>query len=895
MELRTQRKREPGARPGWISGALLAALLAGCGGGGGNGGSGGNTPPPPPPPPPTFSVGGTITGLSGAGLVLLNNGAGNLAVPASGAFTFATRLPSGTAFTVTVGTQPANPSQTCAVTNGSGSVGSVDITSVAVACTTNSYSVGGSVSGLAGSGLSLSLNGGTEVPIAGNGNFVFPQTVASGATYDVRIAGLSHAPAQSCVLTGASGMVTSADVTTITVDCSTRYGQYALIADQVASTLSSFAVDSASGRMRLRDYKFTENGAVGVTVDSTGTHVYVASQGTDEITAYTLDKATGVLDQILGSPFATGDAPQKVHIDPSGQFLIVPNFLSGNLSVFARTATGALTPVAGSPFALDAAARPADIAFDPTGRFVFATDSAAQGVWAFTFNATTGALLPVVGSPFLDGADNPVDLEITHDGRLLFVANSLSDDISVFSIDAATGALTPVDGSPFGAGEQTRALALDPSGRFLYAANGDSDDLYTYTINRSTGVLAEVAGGRVATGVEPSAVRVDPTGQWLLVTNLGSSTVSTFQVDTSSGVPALLRSHATRRSPSALAMVQGPESMRIETRHAYVANNVSNTVSELAFDDVTGALDLQALAVASGDGPIDITVHPRGEYAYVVNLLSDTIQAYSIRDDGGLDANGAAVAAPGSPVKLLIEASGRFAYGADIDAGTITIYDIDAANGRLTARTAPVVVGMHLQTLAIDPAGQHLYAGTQQTPQIAVFRIDGTGGSLTPVGTPLPMAVGVFDLAVNAGGTRLYATLRQTDSMAAFVINRSTGALTAAGTAVPVGDSPRAAESHPLNGDLYTANYESDSISRLTALPAGGLAHFADQPVQDGPIDLAIEGGGRFMLVANVLQGSVTAHDLANGAPAQVDLVSVGDTPIAIALRETATLISDSP
>jgi 6-phosphogluconolactonase len=892
MERGIRRQRHPGESVAWMSAAVLAALLPGCGGGGGGGGS---AAPPPPPPPPTFSVGGTVTGLSGSGLVLQNNGSGNLAVPASGAFTFATRLASGAAYTVTVGAQPANPSQTCSVTNASGSVGTADVTSVAVACTTNSYSVGGSVSGLAGSGLSLSLNGGTELPVAGNGSFVFPQTVASGATYDVRIAGLSHAPAQTCVLAGASGTVTTADVTAITIDCSTRHSQYALIADQLASTLSSFAVDAASGRMSLRDYEFTENGAVGVTVDAAGTHVYVANQNTDEITAYALDKTTGGLEHVLGSPFTAGDAPQKVHIDPSGQFLIAPNLLSGDLSVYARTASGALTPVAGSPFALDGAARPSDVAFDPAGRFVFATDTVAQGVWAFTFNSTTGALLPVAGSPFLDGAENPVDLEITHDGRFLIVANSLSDDISVFSVDAATGALAPINGSPFAAGVRTRALALDPSGRFLYAANGISDDLYTYAIDRGTGTLAEVAGGRVETGDEPSAVRVDPTGEWLLVTNLGSSTVSTFHIDTSSGIPAPQRAHATRRGPSALAMVQGLEAMRLETRHAYVANHASDTVSELALDDVTGALELQSLAVATGDGPIDIAMHPQGGYAYVVNRLAENIQAYSIRDDGGLDVNGSPITAPGGPVRLVIEASGRFAYGTDIDAGTLTTYDVDATNGRLTARPSPLIVGMQPQSLAIDPAGQHLYVGTLSTPQIAVFRIDGTGGSLIPVGTPLAVAADVFDLAVNASGTRLYATHLQTDSVTAFVINRATGALTAAVPAAPAADSPRASVSHPLSGDVYTANYNSDSISRLSSFPSGDLAHVADQPAQDGPIDLAIEAGGRFMLVANALQGSVTTHDTANGPPEQVDLVSVGDTPIAIALRETARLIPAGP
>src|SRR4051794_22882588 len=94
-------------------------FLAAChGGGGGDGGGGGGAPPPV-----TYTVGGTVSGLSGSGLVLRNNTGNDLSVPAaSGTFTFSTALASGAAYGVTVATQPTNPSQTCAVTGGSGTV-----------------------------------------------------------------------------------------------------------------------------------------------------------------------------------------------------------------------------------------------------------------------------------------------------------------------------------------------------------------------------------------------------------------------------------------------------------------------------------------------------------------------------------------------------------------------------------------------------------------------------------------------------------------------------------------------------------------------------------------------------------------------------------------------------
>ena len=79
-----------------------------------------------------YSVGGTVSGLSGT-VVLQDNGGDNLSVSASGGFTFATTLTTGSPYDVTVQTSPAG--QTCSVANGSGTVGSASITNVAVTCT----------------------------------------------------------------------------------------------------------------------------------------------------------------------------------------------------------------------------------------------------------------------------------------------------------------------------------------------------------------------------------------------------------------------------------------------------------------------------------------------------------------------------------------------------------------------------------------------------------------------------------------------------------------------------------------------------------------------------------------------------------------------------------------
>ena len=83
---------------------------------------------------PTYTIGGTITGLTGT-VVLRNNGGDNLSTASNGSFAFATPLNNSASYAVTVFTQPSG--QTCVVSNGSGTVSSANVTNVSVACTTD--------------------------------------------------------------------------------------------------------------------------------------------------------------------------------------------------------------------------------------------------------------------------------------------------------------------------------------------------------------------------------------------------------------------------------------------------------------------------------------------------------------------------------------------------------------------------------------------------------------------------------------------------------------------------------------------------------------------------------------------------------------------------------------
>jgi hypothetical protein len=83
---------------------------------------------------PSYTIGGTILGLAGTGLVLQDNGGDNLSPTGNGNFTFATPVASGSVYKVTVLTEPINPTQTCTIANGGGTVGSSNVTNVQISC-----------------------------------------------------------------------------------------------------------------------------------------------------------------------------------------------------------------------------------------------------------------------------------------------------------------------------------------------------------------------------------------------------------------------------------------------------------------------------------------------------------------------------------------------------------------------------------------------------------------------------------------------------------------------------------------------------------------------------------------------------------------------------------------
>ena len=72
---------------------------------------------------------------------------------------------------------------------------------------------------------------------------------------------------------------------------------------------------------------------VAAVVDPNGTYLYVANNGSNNVSVYSIDNATGALTS-AGEPIAAGNGPFAVLVDPADQFLYVANMKDNTVSVF---------------------------------------------------------------------------------------------------------------------------------------------------------------------------------------------------------------------------------------------------------------------------------------------------------------------------------------------------------------------------------------------------------------------------------------------------------------------------------------------------------------------------------------------------------------------------------
>ena len=273
-------------------------------------------------------------------------------------------------------------------------------------------------------------------------------------------------------------------------------------------------------------------------------YVYVNNNvsGPNTVSAFSVD-ANGALTPIAGSPFATGGsgvgggffAANRATIGTAGKFLFAANEQSSNISVFSiDPATGVLALVPGSPFLTGGGSGSGvSLGVTPDNQFLFATSSGSNNITVFSI-APNGTLTAIAGSPFAVGGI-PDGIKVSPDGRFLAVALISTDAVAIFTI-ASNGALTAVPGSPFPAAAFGAVAGVDIncSGSLLFGGEatvaGTNIDVFSMGSN---GALTPIPGSpfnNQGTGDNSNAVVLSPNDKQLFVSNQVSNTITVFDV-----------------------------------------------------------------------------------------------------------------------------------------------------------------------------------------------------------------------------------------------------------------------------------------------------------------------------------------------------------------------------
>jgi len=241
----------------------------------------------------SFTIGGITTGLLGTGLTLQNNSGDDLSISSNGIFTFSNPLADTSNYNVSVSSNPTSPAQICSASNNTGSVNGSNVENVSIICSTNSYTISGSISGLSGSGLVLRNNGGDDLAITnGATNFLFATSVADTQTYNVTVAMQPSSLTQNCVVNSGNGTVSGSNITGISIVCTTQ-------SFSIGGTVTGFAGTTMTLQNNGgNDLSISTDGAFSFSnplIDGSAYNVTVSTQPTGTAKICSINNGTGNL------------------------------------------------------------------------------------------------------------------------------------------------------------------------------------------------------------------------------------------------------------------------------------------------------------------------------------------------------------------------------------------------------------------------------------------------------------------------------------------------------------------------------------------------------------------------------------------------------------------------
>jgi 6-phosphogluconolactonase len=300
------------------------------------------------------------------------------------------------------------------------------------------------------------------------------------------------------------------------------------------------------------------------TLTRDGTRLYSVHGGRDQISAFAIDRQTGLLT-LLNQVECHGRNPVDSALDPTERFLLVANYGTGAVAVMPVGEDGRLQPVIqlvalpGKPGPNpreQASSHPHAVIFDPTGGFVIVPDKGLDRTFLFRFQA--GRLIPTEQG-FASSRPGAAPRHATFHPKLpvLYVNNELDSTVTVFPWAAGRATERQVISTLTGglaARNTTAEIVASPCGRFLYVSNRGQDSIVQFVIAPDRGSLT-YARTIPSGGMTPRFFTLGPDAKRVYAANQDSDEIAVFHVDQATGSLIDTGARIEVGSPSAISFV----------------------------------------------------------------------------------------------------------------------------------------------------------------------------------------------------------------------------------------------------------------------------------------------------------------------------------------------------
>jgi 6-phosphogluconolactonase len=343
-----------------------------------------------------------------------------------------------------------------------------------------------------------------------------------------------------------------------------------------------------------------------------------------------------------------------------------------------------------------------------------------------------------------------------------YTRGTASKGIYRLELDLATGKLTEPSVAVRTANPSF--LAIHPDRQFLYAVGElpsfegkKGGAIGAFALDAPRGIL-KLLNQQSSGGAGPCHLVVDARGKHVLAANYGGGSACVLPLGSDGRVgKAFVVQHRGKSVDPGRQEAPHAHSINLDraNRFAFVADLGLDKVMIYRYDADKGTLtpnDPPFAAVAPGSGPRHFAFHPDGRHAYVINELANTITAFDYDAKRGAlktiqtistlpkDFKGKSFTA-----EVVVHPSGKFVYGSNRGHDSIAVFRVDEKTGKLTAAGHQAEGIKTPRNFAVDPTGAYVVVANQSGNSLVVFRVAGATGALRPTGhkveVPAPVCV----------------------------------------------------------------------------------------------------------------------------------------------------------